>query len=58
VSRQALYEAFADGWEIESLELADGEVNPAFEAESPGHFAGKKMWFAVIRRKGAPALVG
>jgi SAM-dependent methyltransferase len=45
-------------WEIESLELADGEVNPAFEAESPGHFAGKKMWFAVIRRKGAPALVG
>ena len=58
VSRQDLYEAFAGDWEIESLELADGEGNPAFEAESPGQFAGKKMWFAVIRRKGAPALVG
>jgi hypothetical protein len=31
--------------------LAGGEVNPAFEAEFPGKFAGMKMWFAVIRRK-------
>jgi SAM-dependent methyltransferase len=51
VSRRELHEAFADGWDIESLELADGELNPAFEAEHPGKFAGMKMWFAVIRRK-------
>ena len=51
VSRQELYDAFADGWDIQSLELADGEVNPAFEAEFPGEFADRKMWFAVIRRK-------
>jgi SAM-dependent methyltransferase len=50
VSRQELYDAFADGWEIASLELTDGEVNPAFEAEFPGQFADKKMWFAIINR--------
>lgn len=48
---QALYDAFADGWEVESLELVGGEVNPAFEAELPGKLANMKMWFAVIRRK-------
>jgi SAM-dependent methyltransferase len=51
VSRQDLYDAFADGWEIESLELVGGEVKPAFEAEFPQKFADKKMWFAIIRRK-------
>ena len=51
VSRQALHEAFLDGWEIESLELVGGEVNPAFEEEFPGKFADRKMWFAIIRRK-------
>ena len=51
VSRQELYDAFAEGWEIESLELTGGEVNPAFEAEFPGKFAGMKMWFAIIRRQ-------
>jgi SAM-dependent methyltransferase len=51
VSRQALYDAFSDGWEVESLELAGGEVNPAFEAEFPGQLADKKMWFAIIRWK-------
>ena len=51
VSRQDLYDAFADGWKIESLELVGGEVNPAFEAELPQKFADKKMWFAIIRRK-------
>jgi SAM-dependent methyltransferase len=50
VSRQALYDAFAKDWEIESLELTGGEVNPAFEAEFPGKFANLKMWFAIIRR--------
>jgi SAM-dependent methyltransferase len=51
VSRQALYDAFVGGWEVESLELVGGEVNPAFEAEFPGKLANMKMWFAVIRRK-------
>ena len=51
VSRQALYDAFLDGWEVESLELTGGEVNPAFEAEFPGQLRDKKMWFAIIRRK-------
>jgi SAM-dependent methyltransferase len=51
VSRQALQEAFSDGWEIESLELAGGEVNPAFEEKFPGQFADRKMWFAIIQRK-------
>jgi SAM-dependent methyltransferase len=50
VSRQELYDAFADGWEIQSLELVDGEVNPAFAAEFPDKFANKKMWFAIIGR--------
>ena len=50
VSRIQMQEAFADGWEIESLELAGGEINPAYEAEFPGKLTGKKMWFAIIRR--------
>jgi SAM-dependent methyltransferase len=51
VSRQELYDAFADGWDIESLELVGGEVNPAFAAEFPEEFANKRMWFAIIHRK-------
>jgi hypothetical protein len=51
VSRQALYDAFANDWEVESLELTGGEVNPAFEAKFPEKLANMKMWFAVIRRK-------
>jgi SAM-dependent methyltransferase len=51
VSRQELCDAFSEGWEVESLELAGGEVNPAFEAEFPGMLTNKKMWFAIIRRK-------
>ncbi|MFZ0960955.1 MAG: class I SAM-dependent methyltransferase [Terriglobia bacterium] len=51
VSRQELYDAFADGCAIESLELVGGEVNPAFAAEFPEKFANKKMWFAIVRRK-------
>jgi SAM-dependent methyltransferase len=54
VSRQALHEAFADGWEVESLDYAQGELNPAFvAAEFPEKFSPDvKMWFAIIRRKG------
>lgn len=51
VSREELYNTFAHDWEIESLELADAEINPAFAAEHPDAFPNKKMWFAIIRRK-------
>jgi SAM-dependent methyltransferase len=51
ISRQELYDSFADGWDIESLELVGGELNPAFAAEFPNAFADGKMWFAVIRRR-------
>ncbi len=47
--RQGLYDAFADGWDVESVQPVRGEVNPAFTAEFPKD--GSKMWFAVIRRK-------
>ncbi len=52
VSRAAMAEAFADGWEIESLDYAEGELNPAYDAATfPEMFsADVKMWFAVIRR--------
>jgi SAM-dependent methyltransferase len=50
VSRQELFDAFSDGWEIESVEPRQFEVNPEFaEFCSEG---GPKAWFAVVRRKG------
>lgn len=49
VSRQAMHEAFADALEIESLDYADGEMNPNFP--HPEQLDGLKMWFAIIRRK-------
>jgi len=54
VSQDQLHEIFADGWNVESVELARGEVNPAFMAEFPDAFPGgaPKGWFATIRRKG------
>jgi SAM-dependent methyltransferase len=53
VSRQQLYEIFADGWDVESVELVRGEMSPAFTAEFPDAFpeGGPKGWFAIIRRK-------
>lgn len=49
VSRQELYDAFSDGWEVESIVLNQGGVNPASGlAYSEG---GPKCWFAVIRRR-------
>ena len=50
VSRQELYDAFADGWDVESVEPVQFEVNPEptgvrFSAGGP------KSWFAVMRRK-------
>lgn len=53
VSKQELYDIFADEWEIESLELAHGELNPVFAKKFPDWYSGGDpiMWFAVIRRK-------
>jgi SAM-dependent methyltransferase len=52
VSREAMVAAFVEGWEIEALDYAEGEMNPAFDATTfPQNFSTDvKMWFAVIRR--------
>jgi cyclopropane fatty-acyl-phospholipid synthase-like methyltransferase len=51
VSRDELYEAFADGWHIESIQPTRFEINPqATDLNfSPG---GPKAWFSIIRRGG------
>jgi hypothetical protein len=51
VSRQELYDAFADGWEVESVRPCQIEVNPAF-TEIQFSEGGPKAWFAVVRRNG------
>ena len=50
VKQQELREAFAEGWEIESVELARFEVRP----ETKALFGGEepKAWFMVARRAG------
>jgi hypothetical protein len=50
VSRQELYDAFANGFEIESIEASQFEVNPHVSGPtfSPG---GPKTWSATVRRK-------
>jgi cyclopropane fatty-acyl-phospholipid synthase-like methyltransferase len=51
VSQQELYDAFTDGWQVESVELVQIEVNPEF-TEMKFSEGGPKAWFAVVRRKG------
>jgi hypothetical protein len=51
VSRQELYDAFAGGWEVESVQAMRVEVNPEFTG-GPFSEGGPKAWFAVVRRKG------
>jgi cyclopropane fatty-acyl-phospholipid synthase-like methyltransferase len=51
VSRQELYDVFADGWEVESVQPARVEVNPEFTDVTFSE-GGPKAWFAVVRRKG------
>jgi SAM-dependent methyltransferase len=51
VSRQELYDAFADGWEVESVQPCQIEVNPEF-TEVKFSEGGPRAWFAVIRRAG------
>ncbi len=51
VSRQELYDAFAGGWEVESVQPVRLEVNLGFTAEKFSE-GGPKAWFAILRRKG------
>jgi SAM-dependent methyltransferase len=51
VSRQELYDAFADGWEVEFVQPTRFDVNPEF-TEVKFSEGGPKAWFAVVRRKG------
>ena len=50
VSRQELYDAFADGWKVESVRASQFEINPEF-TEVKFSEGGPKAWFAVIRRE-------
>jgi len=49
VSKQELYDDFADGWSIESIEPVQVEVRPDLK-EMTFSEGGPKAWFAVIRR--------
>jgi SAM-dependent methyltransferase len=51
VSRQELYDAFADGWAVESVEPVQIEINPEF-TDIKFSEGGPKAWFAAIRRQG------
>ena len=51
VSRQELYDAFTDGWEVESVQPVQGEVNPEFSAIKFSE-GGPRAWFAIVRRQG------
>jgi cyclopropane fatty-acyl-phospholipid synthase-like methyltransferase len=51
VSRQELHGAFADGWEVESVQPARCEINPDF-TETKFSEGGPKVWFATFRRQG------
>jgi cyclopropane fatty-acyl-phospholipid synthase-like methyltransferase len=50
VSRQELYDAFTDGWEVESVQPSQFEINPEF-TEVKFSEGGPKAWFAVIQRE-------
>jgi SAM-dependent methyltransferase len=54
VSRRELYDAFADGWEVESIQPVRCEIHLEF-TEVTFSEGGPKMWFAVVRRQGRPA---
>src|SRR5262245_41240921 len=50
-SGRELSDAFAEGWEVESVQLAGCEINPEF-TEVTFSEGGPKMWLAVVRRTG------
>jgi SAM-dependent methyltransferase len=49
VSRNELFDAFAEGWQVESLEPTRIEVRPEF-SEMKFSDGGPKAWFAIVRR--------
>jgi SAM-dependent methyltransferase len=51
VSRRELYDAFADDWEVESVEPTRIEVDPEF-TEVEFSEGGPKAWLAVVHRDG------
>jgi SAM-dependent methyltransferase len=51
VSRQELYDAFASGWEVESIDPIQFDTNPQ-AAEMNFSEGGPKGWLAVVRRSG------
>jgi SAM-dependent methyltransferase len=51
VSRRELADAFADGWEVESVQPTRIETNPEF-TEVRFSDGGPKAWFAIVRRDG------
>jgi SAM-dependent methyltransferase len=50
VSKKELHDAFARGWDVESIALCHLEVRPDFE-EMTFSEGGPKAWFAVVRRE-------
>jgi cyclopropane fatty-acyl-phospholipid synthase-like methyltransferase len=53
VSRQEIHDAFAEGWEIESVQACQLEINPEF-TDMQFSEGGPKAWFAVIQRETPP----
>jgi cyclopropane fatty-acyl-phospholipid synthase-like methyltransferase len=51
VTEQELRDAFADGWEVESIRPTRIDVAPEF-TEVKFSEGGPKAWFAIVRRKG------
>jgi cyclopropane fatty-acyl-phospholipid synthase-like methyltransferase len=49
ISKDELYEAFRDGWNVESIEPRRFEIRPDF-TEMTFSEGGPKTWFAIIRR--------
>jgi hypothetical protein len=52
ISQQELRDAFAQGWQIESLEPSRFEVRPDLK-DLKFSEGGPKAWFAIMRRSGS-----
>jgi hypothetical protein len=51
VSRQELYDAFNNGWDVESVEPSRFEADPE-RANIVLQSGGLNAWFAIVRRQG------
>lgn len=51
VSRDDLQNAFADGWEIESINPVEFQINPDYVFSDGARLDTARGWFAIIRRK-------